>query len=102
MIRGFRRRSLHGGDDPDAPTGSYAPPIHQPASDHFEDGGHASKGSAMDANGLSYSRSSGPTTRTLCQRAAGVSPDPVRLSVGLQAPEDITAALGRATERATP
>ena len=98
MTRGFRSRSLHGGYEPDAHNGSFAPPIHQTTSYRFEDADHAAKLYAMEADGDIYSRISNPTTRTLERRLASLSGGvgAVATNAGMAAIDAITTVLARA------
>ena len=117
MIGGFRSRSLHGGYEPKGHGSSFTPPIHQTTAIRVAAADHAAKLYAMEADGDVYSRISNPTIRTLVSHpantthtqrseaeleAAGVTPDLIRLSVGLEEPDDITADLDAAIEGATP
>ncbi|SFR33960.1 O-acetylhomoserine (thiol)-lyase [Halogeometricum rufum] len=72
MTHGFHTRSLHAGQEPDAATGSRAPPIYQTTSYVFEDADHAADLYALDAEGDVYSRISNPTTRVLENRLAAL------------------------------
>ena len=72
MTHGFHTRSLHAGQEPDAATGSRAPPIYQTTSYVFEDADHAADLYALEAEGDVYSRISNPTTRVLENRLAAL------------------------------
>jgi O-acetylhomoserine (thiol)-lyase len=98
MTRGFRSRSLHGVDDTDAGTGSYAPPIHQTTSYRFENAETAAKLYAMEADGDIYSRISNPTTRTLERRLASLAGGvgAVATNAGMAAIDAITTVLAEA------
>jgi O-acetylhomoserine (thiol)-lyase len=72
MTHGFHTRSLHAGQEPDAATGSRAPPIYQTTSYAFEDADHAADLYALEAEGDVYSRISNPTTRVLENRLAAL------------------------------
>ena len=72
MTHGFHTRSLHAGQEPDAATGSRAPPIYQTTSYEFEDADHAADLYALEAEGDVYSRISNPTTRVLENRLAAL------------------------------
>jgi O-acetylhomoserine (thiol)-lyase len=72
MTHGFHTRSLHAGQEPDAATGSRAPPIYQTTSYAFEDADHAADLYALEAEGDVYSRISNPTTRVLEDRLAAL------------------------------
>ncbi|QIB76289.1 O-acetylhomoserine aminocarboxypropyltransferase/cysteine synthase [Halogeometricum borinquense] len=92
MNNGFHTRSLHAGQEPDAATGSRAPPLYQTTSYVFEDADYAADLYALDAEGDVYSRISNPTTRVLEDRLAALE-----AGVGAVATASGMAALDAAT-----
>jgi O-acetylhomoserine (thiol)-lyase len=69
---GFNTRSLHAGQEPDAATGSRAPPIYQTTSYVFDDADDAAAQFALEAEGYIYSRLMNPTLEMLQGRLASL------------------------------
>jgi O-acetylhomoserine (thiol)-lyase len=69
---GFNTRSLHAGQEPDAATGSRAPPIYQTTSYVFDDADDAAAQFALEAEGYIYSRLMNPTLEMLQGRIAAL------------------------------
>ncbi len=67
---GFDTVALHGGQTPDATTGSRAVPIYQTTSYVFKDTGHAARLFELSEGGNIYTRLMNPTTGVLDQRVA--------------------------------
>ena len=67
---GFETTQLHGGQEPDATTGSRAVPIYQTTSFCFRDTEHAAALFALEEPGHIYTRIMNPTTDVLEQRVA--------------------------------
>ncbi|MFW5939880.1 MAG: O-acetylhomoserine aminocarboxypropyltransferase/cysteine synthase family protein [Halolamina sp.] len=98
MTRGFRSRSLHGGHEPDAEGGSFAPPIHQTTSYRLGTADRAADLYSLDAEGDVYSRISNPTVRTLERRLAALSGGvgAVATNAGMAAIDTLTSVLAAA------
>jgi len=71
-VPGFNTRSLHAGQEPDAATGSRAPPIYQTTSYVFDDADDAAAQFALEAEGYIYSRLMNPTLEMLQGRIAAL------------------------------
>jgi O-acetylhomoserine (thiol)-lyase len=69
---GFSTRSLHAGQEPDAATGSRAPPIYQTTSYVFDDAEDAASQFALEKEGFIYSRLMNPTVAMLQERLASL------------------------------
>ena len=67
---GFYTQSVHAGQEPDAATGSRAPPIYQTTSYVFDDAEHAASLFALEEKGNIYSRIMNPTNAMLESRLA--------------------------------
>lgn len=98
MTRGFQSRSLHGGHEPAAEGGSYAPPIHQTTSYRLGSADRAADLYALEADGDVYSRISNPTVRTLERRLASLSGGvgAVATNAGMAAIDALTTVLASA------
>ena len=98
MTRGFRSRSLHGGREPDAEHGSFAPPIHQTTSYRFGSADRAADLYALEEQGDVYSRISNPTVRTLERRLASLEGGvgAVATNAGMAAIDTLTTVLASA------
>jgi len=68
--QGFYTQSVHAGQEPDAATGSRAPPIYQTTSYVFDDAEHAASLFALEEQGNIYSRIMNPTNAMLENRLA--------------------------------
>jgi len=68
----FDTLSLHGGQRPDAETGSRAVPIYQTTSYVFQDSDHAAALFNLEQGGHIYSRISNPTVAVLEERIAAL------------------------------
>ena len=68
----FGTRSIHSGVEPDAETGSRAPPIYQTTSYVFEDADDAAAQFALEKPGHVYSRLMNPTVGMLQERLASL------------------------------
>jgi len=69
---GFRTRSVHAGNRPDAATGARAVPIYQTTSFVFEDAADAADLFALQKYGNIYSRISNPTVAAFEERVASL------------------------------
>jgi len=69
---GFRTRSVHAGNIPDAEHGSRALPIHQSTAFVFDDTGDAAARFALQKYGNIYSRLSNPTVASFEERVASL------------------------------
>jgi O-acetylhomoserine (thiol)-lyase len=98
MTDGFRSRSLHGGYQPDAEGGAFAPPIHQTTSYRLGSADRAADLYALEAEGDVYSRISNPTVRTLERRLASLSGGvgAVATNAGMAAIDTLTTVLATA------
>ena len=100
---GIETLCLHAGHIPDEATGSRAVPIYQTSSYVFNDSDHAANLFSLLANiGDSKSLIIHPFSTThqqlteLEQKSTGVTPDLIRLSVGLESVKDLKANLEQA------
>src|SRR6056297_2963475 len=69
---GFYTQSVHAGQEPDAATGSRAPPIYQTTSYVFDDAEDAAAQFALEKPGHIYSRLMNPTVGSLQERMASL------------------------------